>query len=435
MDLNSEAPVVDRAPTVSTTDSSAPRERPSVRDTIRQSFADARQRDETPDREVETREAPEEDRDTSTQDAATTDRDTDRSTDRDRDTDTETTARTDREEDKDVGAPTSWAKDAKDIWDDVPERARAEIAKREKDMERGVKSLKDKYKEIDDAIAPYDKVISEFGKTRGQAVSQLFSWFDALAKNPDDAFPALINSYKYDPRKIIQTYFPQAVAEYNQMRQYIAQQQQRQNGQVQNGQVPNGQAQNGQVQNGQVQQQQPVVHPQVAAYIKKLEDRLGGLESQVGQQFTGLAQHFEAQNAAKTQEMLDQWASNKPHFQSVRQMMGHLLTPDPNTGVAAIPLRDGRVDLDAAYEAAIYAMPEVRAQILSEQQAQAEAARKAKAEAALKVQQDKAAAARRASGSITTSAPGAEIGRKTSPSKGLSVRESLQQAMKELSDR
>src|SRR5262249_13576935 len=122
---------------------------------------------------------------------------------------------------KDAPVPASWTKDAKEIWSEVPERARAEIAKREKDMEKGVKELKSKYKEIDEAIAPYDTVISEFGKTRGQAVGQLFAWFDALAKNPDQAFPALIQSYKYDPRKVVEAFFPGTINRYNQMEAYI----------------------------------------------------------------------------------------------------------------------------------------------------------------------------------------------------------------------
>jgi len=46
-------------------------------------------------------------------------------------------------------------------------------------------------------------MIRQFGKTPGQAVGQLFSWFDALAKNPDEAFPALIKSYKYNPDQML----------------------------------------------------------------------------------------------------------------------------------------------------------------------------------------------------------------------------------------
>jgi len=194
---------------------------------------------------------------------------------------------------------------------------------------------------------------------------------------------------------------------------------------------------NGQVQNGQVQPAQPEgeIPPVVQAYINKLEEKLTGFQNQVGQQFNGLAQGFAEQNAAKTQEMLERWAADKPHFNQVRTLMGHLLTPDPNTGQAAVPLRDGKVDLDAAYEAAVYASPEVRSLVLADQQAKADAARKAKQEANLKMQQEKTAKARQASGSLTKSAPSGEVSRRQVPEKGKTVKESLREAIAQLSDR
>ena len=51
-----------------------------------------------------------------------------------------------------------------------------------------------------------------------------------------------------------------------------------------------------------------------------------------------------------TEQYLRRWSEDKPRFQQVRQEMGRLLDPDPETGKAEIPLKwNGRIDLDAAY--------------------------------------------------------------------------------------
>src|SRR5258706_12546132 len=404
------------------TETTRERERPSVRDELRRSFAEARRDDETREtREPEVEEEPvvEEAAETETPaEAEPTERTTEARGAGERE-DTEVEPSTKRETQT---APAAWSKEAKAAFTHLPEHVKRAVVKREADVEKGIKNLKDSYKEIDEALAPYVPMIRQFQKTPGQAVAQLFSWFDALAKNPDEAFPALIKSYKYNPDAML--------AKYGYVRKQQPQQQQQPNGQVQNGQVqPDGQAQPG-------QQPDVPIPPSVQQYITRLEQRQNQLEQQVGQQFNSLGQYYQEQNAAKTQEMLEQWARDKPHFDRVRVMMGHLLTPDPNSGQAAVPLRDGKVDLDAAYEAAVYAMPEIRTQILAEQQAQADAARKAKQAAVQKDAQVKADQARRTATSLTSSAPGAEVARggKT-PQKGKSVRESLLEARDELMSR
>jgi hypothetical protein len=382
----------------------------SVRESLKRSFEDARRDepdDEPDDRQLRTRE-PEEPTDTEPVE-------TPEGEEQER---TEPRARAESQ-----AAPSAWDKVAKAEWANLPEKVKAAVIKREKDVEKGVQSLKNQYAEVDQAIAPYQQTIRQFNKTPGQAVGQLFAWFDALAKDPDQAFPALLQSYRYDPRRLMASYGID-LDKVIQVHQWMQQQQQGQSQQTQNGQYQQGQP-----------QQEEQISPAVQAYINRLEERLNGFQNQVGQTFNGLAQNFQEQQQAKTQEMLETWAQGKPHFEAVRVMMGHLLTPDPNTGQAAIPLKDGRVDLDAAYDAAVHANPEIRAQVWADQQAQAEAARQAKQAEALKAQQDKVSKARRAAGSVTSSAPGAEVSRRQVPSKGLSVRESLKAAIGELSDR
>src|SRR5260221_10210241 len=116
--------------------------------------------------------------------------------------------------------PQSWSKAAKAEWLKVPPHIRAEIHKREGDMGRGASAVHQEneqikrnvaqfaqehtqvYGEIDNAIRPYAQTIQNFGKTPGQAVGQLFAWFDSLARNPDVAFPALVQSYRYDGTRL-----------------------------------------------------------------------------------------------------------------------------------------------------------------------------------------------------------------------------------------
>jgi hypothetical protein len=418
METNVDTQVTDRAPP---TDTSAPRERLSVRDSLRQSFADARQEEETTERqartdepEVEVEEPVEETTETPEVEPA--------------EGEAEETTTTEAEPKPKAGPPVAWTKNAKDAWPHLPEAVKQAAIKREADVEKGIKAIKDKYSELDQVLAPYDGMIKQFNKTRGQAVGQMFSWFDALSKNPDQSFPALMQSYGYDPKRLLQAYgiSPQVLQRAQQLQQQQNGQAQQQNGQVQNGQVQNGQAQ---------QQPQGAVPPALQQYINKLEQRLNGFEQQVGQQFTGLQNHFAEQSAAKTQEMLNQWSSDKKYFDRVRTKMGYLLTPDATTGVAVIPLRDGRVDLDSAYEQALWMDPEIRQEMLAEQQAAEAAARKAKQAAAVQAQQDKTAQARRTASSVTTSAPGGEVSRKTTPNRGSTVRESLKAAIAEISDR
>ncbi len=401
MDLNQNQDTSTERTVPPPTETTRERERPSVRDELRRSFADARRDDEAREtREPEVEEEPvvEEAAETeTTAEAEPTERATEaRGAGESEGTEAEPSTRRETQ-----AAPAAWSKEAKAAFTHLPDHVKKAVVKREADVEKGIKNLKDSYKEIDDALAPYVPMIRQFQKTPGQAVAQLFSWFDALAKNPDEAFPALIKSYKYNPDVML--------AKYGYVRKQQPQQQQP-NGQVQNGQQqPNGQAQPG-------QQPADVVPPHIQQYITKLEQRQNQLEQQVGQQFNNLGQYYQEQNAAKTQEMLEQWSRDKPHFDRVRVKMGYLLTPGPD-GAAAIPLREGKVDLDEAYNQAVWMDPEIRQEILAQQQTQADAARKAKQEAAQKAAQDKADKARRTATSLTSSAPGAEVSRKGTPRK------------------
>ncbi len=70
------------------------------------------------------------------------------------------------------------------------------------------------------------------------------------------------------------------------------------------------------------------------------------------------------QNRAKTEEMLQSWANDKPHFELVRKRMAILL--EQGWKRAAESKTDVKFDLDATYSYACWSSPDIRATLLSE---------------------------------------------------------------------
>jgi hypothetical protein len=137
------------------------------------------------------------------------------------------------------------------------------------------------------------------------------------------------------------------------------------------------------------------------------------------QQYTAQRQQHDAQ------QVLDNWSKDKPHFAAVRAQMSQLIA----TGM--IPLKDGNVDLDGAYEAAVWMNPEVRAQIEVEKQQKAQEAQKATEAARAKAVADAAAKAKAAAISLAPAAPGSGTSQ-AKPKKGKSVRESLNEVIADM---
>lgn len=288
-------------------------------------------------------------------------------------------------------APDAFSKEAKAEWANVPPTVQSAILKREQDVAKGVQELRQRYTDIDQALAPHLEEIRRHGHTPAQAVTQLFAWFQALAANPQLAFPALAKSFNYDLHKVLG-------------------QQQQQPTQAE-GEQPAGE-----------------VPPAVQQYITGLEQKLTQIERQFGEKLGGLESSFAQQSQAKTQEILDNWANGKEHFQDVRQLMAHFIAS------GAVPPKNGQVDLDAAYDMAIYAHPEVRAKVQAALEAAKVAEAKKKADEERKAQTQQAEKARKAGVSVGTSAPGS--GGATTPAKGgkgKSVRESILEAREQLS--
>ena len=298
-----------------------------------------------------------------------------------------------------VAAPVDLPPEAKAEWDKTPPAMQAAFIKRGQDMAAGVEQLKQRYSLIDQAIAPHTDALRQMNATPADAVNRMFLWFKALAGNPAQSFPALAKSMGIDWVKLagppVAAPVPGSTAA-----------------------PPEG--------TGVAPPTTEIPAP-VKEYIGNLEQQLqqlSGVVNQIGGQFGNMQQSFQSQSEAKTRENLNIWAKDKPHFEAVRQDMAKLIETQ------VVPLQaNGEVDLDTAYERAIYFNPEVRKKVLAEQQQAVQAAR----------QQTQVGKARKAAVSLpASSTPGATQGNRAAvnkkPGQKTPVRESLREAIQQLRD-
>jgi hypothetical protein len=240
-------------------------------------------------------------------------------------------------------APKAWSKEEKALWNDLPEPARAAILRREADTEKGVNELRTRYQDIDTAVAPFKAVMTQNNVTPAQAISQLFKWHMELAgPNKVQAFQQLAKSFGVDPATIAAAPATEAKPA----------------GADQGNSIP--------------ENLRPV--------ITNLETRLKTFEEQNAAQ---------ARNAA--QQTWENWSKEKPHAEKVRGLMANLINSDLALIQAGQPQVSNTInpqtmsiDMDAAYQAATYAHPEVRAAIMQEEQAKRDKEARAAAEKARK---------------------------------------------------
>ncbi len=96
--------------------------------------------------------------------------------------------------------PKSWSKDKAELWTALPQAAKDLILSRENQVNEGFakyQGIEPKYKALDAVLAPLDPMINGYGTTREAFVKQLADWHQALANNPQVAFPALMQAYGY----------------------------------------------------------------------------------------------------------------------------------------------------------------------------------------------------------------------------------------------
>src|SRR5258706_13270011 len=129
VDLNTDTSVERTVPPPAETT----RERPSVRDELRKSFADARRDDETREPEVEEEPVEEAAETEAATEAEPTERTTEaRGTGESEDIEAEPSVRRETQ-----AAPTAWSKEAKAAFTHLPEHVKKAVLKREGDVEKG----------------------------------------------------------------------------------------------------------------------------------------------------------------------------------------------------------------------------------------------------------------------------------------------------------
>ena len=169
------------------------------------------------------------------------------------------------------------------------------------------------------------------------------------------------------------------------------------------------------------QQQQP----QAAAYYQASNPAISNLESRM--------QTYEQQNAIAAQTAAQQtwnnWSKDKPHVEKVRGLMANLINSDLALIQAGQPQVSNTIDvqsktinMDAAYQAATRAHPEVYAAMMQEEQLRRDKGARAAAERA-----------RRVGTSMRSGAPaGAVNGGGSNAPKVETARESIMRALAEV---
>ena len=214
--------------------------------------------------------------------------------------------------------PSTWRALAKSQWKDIPPQIRDEIHKREQDSMRGVEMLKNDAnygRQINSVVAPYMPTIN------------------ARGSNPEEAIGAMLNAYY-----VLETAAPTQKAQ----------------------------------QLWETAKQYGVINEMVALYTNQQPAQSQGLTQQdvdriVNERMTAERQQTTEQSIVQEVQQFETALNTDgtlryPYFENVRQQMG------------AIVEAEG-VDLNTAYERAIWAIPEIRTILMSEQ-AQADSAKR-----------------------------------------------------------
>jgi hypothetical protein len=281
-------------------------------------------------------------------------------------------------------APASLPKEVTANWDKLPSNVRTYITKSHKELTDAKSAFgrrEAQYREMDTVLAQYEPSIRQLGVTPAQTVDRLFQWMNALVgPRKKEALRQLANDFG------IQLDNPQQQQE---------------------------------IDDNQQQQPQYQRDPEVDQVLNTVLTEVQSLKQQ-----QVLVREQNAKNAVDTWAGLQPDGSykNKPHLPLVRQVMHGLVAS------GSVPLVDGRIDLDGAYEAACYAHPEVRA-LLEQEKAEA---RKAKVLEKKKAEEAAAVAAKKKAISIRPGAPAKPSDNLAKKSNGpISVRDSIRSAIQE----
>jgi len=293
--------------------------------------------------------------------------------------------------------PVGWTKKAKEKWGILDSDIKESVLKREKEVSDGFAKYGEndkKYKEIDVVLSPRREAIQRFGATEAEVVNRLFQWMEALS-HPQYAaatLKQLADQFKIDLQQFVDP------------------------------------TQMGQQQNNQSVNQLQTDNKEQTISDPVLKQFMDGITSKVDE----LKQIQETKARQDAEVYVNTWAKDKTHFQALRGTMFRLIQGQ------VVPLKDGNLDLDKAYDMAIQITPEIKALVDREDAVKKEEVAK---QEKLKKENERLKrneAAKKASVSIKTQAPMGEANNKASSKANgkqpISVRDSIRNAIRELRD-
>lgn len=254
--------------------------------------------------------------------------------------------------------PPGWSVKSKSEWDKLPEHIRADIVKREQEVDSGFAQ----YSGMKELL-PYVERAKSQGQTLRQVLDNFIGYEDFVRRSPLQGILYIANNVGMTPQKLAMELAP-----------YLGQ--------------SNGQG------NGAYQDQQgyqpPAVDPAMfQQWISPLSQEVNSLKSFVQQiQQAESARYTSAFNAAEARFKSE---PESRYFDNVRQQMAQLFQ-----GGFLVETGDHYADLKSAYEMACNMNPEIRELRINERLAKSEADRR-------QAEKDAAEKARQASRSITGS--------------------------------
>lgn len=210
---------------------------------------------------------------------------------------------------KPVNVPPGLTKAAQEAWAQTPEAVRADVERRIGELTQGIEG----YRQQLEPIRKYVDMAKQHGTTLDSALANYTAMEDMLTRDFVGGVRQLCQNMGVHPAQLVQAL---------------------------TGQQINGVS-------------QPSMETQ---QLRQTNDALRQEIASLKEQFTGFKSSYEESRSA---EMIERFASSHPHFDALRESMGHMLA----TGFAK--------DLSDAYEKAVRLNPDVFAKVEAEKAAKA----------------------------------------------------------------
>jgi hypothetical protein len=303
-----------------------------------------------------------------------------------------------------AGPPPGWSVASKAAWDALPDHIRADVAKREAEMNEGLAALRD-FKDV----KPYAEMARQSGTTLPVALQRYTTMEQTLRQDPMQGMMAIAHNVGLTKQQAAQLFSNLGAV-------------------LGARPVPGYQSNSGQPSANGLDQNDPLV--EILGPI--LEQRLGP----VAQKLSALETHLTRQQQADqnvqqrgVSEAIEKFAADPKHryFPDLEETISRLF----ETGMVERTANPA-ADLAKAYEMAAQLHPEVRETLISERL-------KTKADEAKAMEQQEAARARAASRSITGSATAGTEGTRAKKRDGVSYEadldEDVRASMREVAGR